>query len=185
MKSQTAKLQTFLFGAAVLAVGFFLAQQGGLFRPKAVSAQTPSQVIQCETLRRHGDPGTKACYQKLATSNDLAIKAEGLWALREFQGATDAFQAAVKARPKDANLRARWGMMFMDYPLPDEAQTRFKDALGIDENNAKALYGMALLATDVFAGDASGLAEKALKAEPKMYEARELLARIALEDNHP
>ena len=29
------------------------------------------------------------------------------------------------------------------------------------------------------------LAEKALKADPKMYEARELLARIALEDNHP
>ena len=35
MKLQTAKLQTFLFGAAVLTVGFFLAQQGGLFRPKA------------------------------------------------------------------------------------------------------------------------------------------------------
>ena len=182
---QTAKLQTFLFGAAVLTVGFFLAQQGGLFRPKAVSAQTPSQVIQCETLRRHGDPGTKACYQKLAASNDLAIKAEGMWGVGNYEGANDAFQAAVKARPKDANLKARWGRLFMERAQPGDAQDLFQEALKIDENNAPALYGMALLATDIFAGDASGLAEKALKADPKMYQAREVLARIALEDNYP
>ena len=185
MKLQTARLQTFLFGAAVLTVGFFLARQGGLFRPKQVSAQTPSQVIQCETLRKHGDPGSKACYQKLSTSNDLAIKAEGLWGLRNYQSANDAFQAAVKAHPKDPNLKVRWARMFMEYSQPGDAQDLFKDVLEADENNAKALYGMALLATDVFAGDAAGLAEKALKADPKMYEARELLARIALEDNHP
>ena len=39
MKLQTAKLQTALFVAAVLAVGFSLARYGGLFRPKAVAAQ--------------------------------------------------------------------------------------------------------------------------------------------------
>jgi len=188
----SGRVQTVLFAAAVLTVAFFLARQGGLFRPKAVDAQAAkaaqqvfAQVAQCENLRKHGDPGTKACYQKLSTSNDLAIKAEGLWALRDFQGSNDAFMAVVKARPKDANLKVRWGMMFMDYPDPGEAEARFKQALDIDENNAGALYGMALLATDVFAGDASGLAEKALKADPKMYQARELLARIALEDNHP
>ena len=175
MKSQTAKLQTFLFGAAVLAVAFFLARQGGLFRPKQVSAQTPSQVIQCETLRKHGDPGTKACYQKLATSNDLAIKAEGLWGLRDYQDANDAFQAAVKARPKDANLKVRWGRMFMEYSQPGDALDLFQEALKIDENNANALYGMAMVASDAFGGDAAGLAEKALKADPKMFQARELL----------
>jgi len=185
MKLQTAKLQTFLFGAAVLAVAFFLARQGGLFRPKPVSAQTPAQVIQCETLRRHGDPGTKACYQKLATSKDLAIQAEGLWGLRDYSNANNAFQAAVKARPKDANLKVRWGRMYMDISQPGDAQDLFGEVLKIDENNAPALYGMALLATDIFAGDAAGMAEKALKADPKMFEARELLARIALEDNYP
>ena len=185
MKSQSARFQTILFGAALLAVAFFLARQGGLFRPKQVSAQTPSQVIQCETLRKHGDAGTKACYQKLATSNDVAIKAEGLWGLRDYQGANDAFQSAVKARPKDANLKVRWGRMYMEISQPGDAQDLFKEVLDADENNAGALYGMALLATDVFAGDAEGLAEKALKADPKMYAARELLARIALEDNHP
>jgi tetratricopeptide (TPR) repeat protein len=188
MRPQTAKLQTALFVAAVLAVVFFLARQGGLFRARPVAAQNSplsQQVAQCENLRKHGDPGTKACYQTLTTSKDLAIRAEGLWGLRDYQGANNAFQTAVKARPKDANLKVRWGRMFMDYSQPGDAQDLFKEALEIDENNAPALYGMALLATDIFAGDASGLAEKALKADPKMYEARELLARIALEDNHP
>ena len=185
MKLPTDRLQTFLFGAAVLTVGFFLAQQGGLFRPKPVSAQTSSQVTQCEALRKHGDPGTKACYQKLSTSNDLAIKAEGLWGLRDYQNANNAFQAAVKARPKDANLKVRWGLMFNDYSQPGDAEDLFKEALAIDKDNAKALYGMALVQSQSFGGEAADLAEKALKADPKMVEARELLARIALEDNHP
>ena len=88
-KSQTAKLQTILFVAAVLSVVFFLARQGGLFRARPVAAQNSAlsaQVTQCENLRKHGDPGTKACYQKLSTSNDVAIKAEGLWGLRDYQG---------------------------------------------------------------------------------------------------
>ncbi len=178
------KLKPVLLGAAVFFVGLFLVQRG-TFRATPVEAQTPSQVVQCETLRHHGDPGTKACYQKLSTSSDLAIKAEGLWGLRDYDGANNAFRDAVKARPKDANLKVRWGRMFMEYSQPADAQDLFQEALKIDENNAQALYGMAQLATDVFAGDASGLAEKALKADPKMYQARELLARIALEDNHP
>lgn len=179
------KLQTILFAAAVIAVAFFLARQGGLFRPRQVAAQTSSQVLQCENLRKHGDPGTNACYQKLSASKDPAIQAEGLWGLRNYSAANEAFQAAVKARPKDANLKVRWGRMFLEYSQPGDAQDLFTEALKIDENNAPALYGMALIATDIFAGDASGLAEKALKADPKMFQARELLARIALEDNHP
>jgi len=182
---QTAKLQTALFVAALLSVGFFLARQGGLFRPKPVSAQMPSQVLQCENLRKHGDPGTKTCYQALSTSKDLAIRAEGLWGIRDYQGANNNFRDAVKARPKDANLKVRWGRMFIEYSQPADAAELFKEALDIDENNAKALYGMALVSSEAFEGNAAEFAEKALKADPNLVEARELLARIALEDNHP
>jgi Tfp pilus assembly protein PilF len=178
------KLKPVLLGAALFFVGLFLVQRG-LFRAAPVEAQTPSQVVQCENLRKHGDPGTKACYQKLSTSNDLAIRAEGLWGLRDYQGANSAFQAAVKARPKDANLKVRWGMMYNEYSQPGDAADLFKEALDIDANNARALYGLALVASDAFEGNASDFAEKALKADPKLVEARELLARIALEDNHP
>ena len=72
MKLQPAKFQSALFVAAVLAIAFFLARQGGLFRPKPVDAQTSSQAAQqaaqCETLRKHGDPNTKACFQDLTRS---------------------------------------------------------------------------------------------------------------------
>jgi tetratricopeptide (TPR) repeat protein len=188
VKLESSKFQTVLFAIAVLTVGFFLARQGGLFRPKSVDAQTPqqkAQVTQCETLRHHGDPGTKACYQKLSTSTDLVIKAEGQWGLRDYSGANNTFQAAVKARPKDANLKVRWGMMYNEYSQPGDAADLFQEALKIDENNAQALYGMAVVSTEAYEGNASEFAEKAVKADPKLYQARELLARIELEDNHP
>jgi tetratricopeptide (TPR) repeat protein len=179
------KLQTTLLAAAVLSAGFYFAQRGGLFRATPVAAQTSSQVTQCETLRKHGDPGTAACYQKLSTSRDLALKAEGLWGLRDYRSANDAFRDAVKARPKDANLKVRWGLMFIDYSQWGDAADLFKEALEIDENNAQALYGMARVSSEAFEGNAAEFAEKALKADPKLVEARELLARVALEDNHP
>ena len=178
------KLKPVLLGAALFFAGLFLVQRG-LFRTTPVEAQTPSQVLQCENLRKHGDPGTKACYQKLATSNELAIRAEGLWGLREYQDANNAFRDAVKARPKDGNLKVRWGMMYNEYSQPGDATDLFKEALDIDANNARALYGLALVASDAYNGDAADLAQKALKADPKLAEARELLARIELEDNHP
>ncbi len=178
------KWKPVFLGAGLFFAVLFLLQHG-LLRPKPVEAQTPSQVTQCENLRKHGDPGTKACYQRLATSTDQAIRAEGLWGLRDYQNANNAFQAATKARPKDVNLKVRWGRMFLEYSQPGDAADLFKEALDLDENNANALYGMALVATEAFGGDAAQLAEKALKANPKMVEARELLARIALEDNHP
>jgi len=179
------KLQTTLLVAAVLSGGIYFAQRGGMFRATPVAAQTSSQVMQCEALRKHGDPGTTACYQALSRSRDLVLKAEGLWGLRDYFPANDAFRDAVKAKPKDANLKVRWGMLYVENSLPGDAADLFKEALEIDPNNARALYGMALVASDAFEGNAADFAEKALKADPNLVEARELLARIALEDNHP
>lgn len=179
------KLQTTLLVAAVLSAGFYFAHRGGMFRATPVEAQTSSQVMQCEALRKHGDPGTTACYQALSRSKDLGLKAEGLYGLRDYRNANDAFRDAAKARPKDANLKVRWGRLFVDYSQPGDAADLFKEALEIDPNNAKALYGMALVASDAFEGNAADFADKALKADPNLVEARELLARIALEDNHP
>jgi len=179
------KLQSTLLAAAVLSAGFYFAQRAGMFRATPVEAQTSSQVTQCEALRKHGDPGTSACYQALSRSRDLGLRAEGLYGLRDYRNANDAFRDAVKARPKDANLKVRWGRMYVDYSQPGDAADLFKEALEIDEKNAKALYGMALVASDAFEGNAADFADKALKADPNLVEARELLARIALEDNHP
>src|SRR5262249_19737730 len=93
-----------------VAAAFTLAAVGAL----AEVPSTNAEVRQCETLRRHGDPGTAACYQKLAKSNDQAVRAEGLWGAKDYQGANELFRAVVKAKPKDPNPRVRWGLMYLE-----------------------------------------------------------------------
>src|SRR5262249_39431282 len=147
------KLETTAFVATLVVLGGFTAFRKGLFTPAPVSAQTNDQVTQCENLRKHGDPGELPCYQKLAQSRDLAIRAEGLWGIRDYQSANDAFRDAVKAREKDANLRVRWGMMYLDHWQPGIASDLFNEALMIDEKNARAYLGQALVFSDAFAGN--------------------------------
>src|SRR5262249_31160892 len=63
-----------------------------------------------------------------------------------------------------------------------EAADLFQEALEIDKKNAGALYGMALAASNSFESKAIEFAKQALAADPKMVEAQELLAQLALED---
>jgi tetratricopeptide (TPR) repeat protein len=145
----------------------------------------PAAVNECIALRHHGDAGTQACYQRLSRSTDPAIRAEGLWGLRDYNGANDAFQVAVKARPKDPNLLVRWGLMYLEHWQPSDANDLFSEALRIEEKNPQALLGMAKVLNGSYDGKAVTYAEMALMADPKLYEAHELLAWIALEDNNP
>jgi Tfp pilus assembly protein PilF len=142
-------------------------------------------VAHCETLRKHGDAGARACWQGLARSNNPAIRAEGLWALDDHKGAFDAFNEAVDGRPSDANLRVRYGMFLFEVPAgkPSDGSDQFEAALELDPKNAPAMLGLARIAEEGF-GDAAKMAAKALETDPKLYEARELLARVALEDNN-
>src|SRR5437868_2076138 len=139
----------------------------------------PAAVKECETLRHHGDPSAKECFQKLSRSADAATRAEGLWGLKDYNGANDAFQAAVKARPKDANLLTRWGLMYLEHWQPSDASDLFGEALKAEEHNPNALLGMARVMSESFEGKAGNYAEMALKYDPKLYQAYELLARMA------
>src|SRR5690349_8848898 len=98
-----------------------------------VSAQSPAStgpairadVLRCMTLRRHGDPGTQACYQALSRSGDPLLAAEGSWGLKDYNGANDSFRAAVKRYPNDANVLVRWGRMYLEHWQPGDAQDLF------------------------------------------------------------
>ena len=68
---------------------------------------------------------------------------------------------------------------------PADAAKLFEEALEIKKDHAGALLGLALVAAEAFEGKAVELAQKALAADPKLVEAQELLARLALEDNNP
>ncbi len=144
-------------------------------------------VARCQTLRQHGESGERACWDGLTRSGDPAVRAEGLWANKDYKGALDAFDAAVAGRPTDANVRVRFGMMLFEAPMGKSqvgiGEEQFQDALQIDQKNARAMLGLARIAEEGF-GDAAKMAEKAIETDPKLYEARELLARIALEDNN-
>lgn len=139
---------------------------------------------ECEALRHHGDPATRDCYQRLTRAADPATRAEGYWGAGDFYQANEEFIAAVKANPKDAKTWTWRGRMFLERYQPADAMDWFNKALEADPNYAPAILGQALVAADGFEGNAADLAQRALRVDPKLYEAHELLARIALEDGN-
>ncbi len=138
----------------------------------------------CAALRHHGDPDASKCYQQLTKSPDPGVRAEGYWGARNYTRANEEFRAAVKAHDKDPYLRVRWGRMYLEHWQPVDAKGLFTEALQIKEDYAPALLGMALVSADGFEAKAAELAHAALKSDPKLVEAQELLARVALEDNN-
>lgn len=112
-------------------------------------------------------------------------RAESLWRAGDYQGANDAFRALVAAYPANADYRVRWGRLFLERFQPADAARLFQEALEIKRDHAGALLGLALVAAESFEGRAAELARRALAVNPKLPEARELLARLALEDNNP
>jgi cellulose synthase operon protein C len=152
----------------------------------AAQSSTQSQEVKaCETLRRHGDSGARACYERLSRSTDLLTRAEGLWGIKNYQASQDAFVAAAKAKKNDPYVLVRFASMYLDHFQPNDASDFFNQALKLDPKYAPALLGMARVLSENYSGRADEFAAKALESDPKLYEAHEVLARIALEDNNP
>jgi tetratricopeptide (TPR) repeat protein len=180
------------FRAATIGSGLLLAVVIALRlraqTPKPQPDTTAADRAPCETLRKHGDPGARACWERLSRSTNLALRAEGFWGLKDYKDALPAFDSAIKARPMDASLKVRLGLMLFEAPMGKgqvgDGSAEFKQALELDEKNAQAMLGLAKLAEEDFGPDAAKFAEQALEADPKLYEARELMARVALEDNN-
>lgn len=123
----------------------------------------------------------------LAVPAQTLQQAETYWKERNFAESNNAFRALVELYPTNADYRVRWGRMFLDHGTPDDIQNAsdlFNEALGIKKDDAGALLGLALIAADEFDGNAEKMARQALEWDPKLLEAQELLARIALEDNN-
>ena len=130
----------------------------------------------------------------LALAAQTLQQAEALWKQRNFVAANDVFVALVKQYPDNPDYRVRWGRMLLDHgarppqdPAADDIQNAsdlFHEALDIKKDCAPALLGLALIAADEFSGNAQKMAQQALEWDPKLVEAQELLARLALEDNN-
>src|SRR5665213_212004 len=111
-------------------------------------------------------------------------RAEALWHAQDFDGARAEFEALLKANPANAEYRVRYGDLFHERFNPDDAKKLYEEALKIDPKNADALLGIAQLLADDFDAKANDYAEKALEANPRLYQAHELMARMALEDDN-
>jgi tetratricopeptide (TPR) repeat protein len=119
-------------------------------------------------------------------------QAEDLWKQRDFGDANLMFRALVARYPENPDYRVRWGRMFLEHgarnddPSVDDVQNAsdlFNEALGIKKDHAGAMLGLALIAAEEFQGGAEKMARQALEWDPKLLEAQELVARLALEDN--
>jgi tetratricopeptide (TPR) repeat protein len=117
----------------------------------------------------------------LLLAQSPAERAETLWKAGRYVEASDAFKSAVALDPKNPALHVRWGRLFLERFNPAEAANEFEAALAIRADYAPALLGLAMVAAESFDSKAVELAEKALAGDPKLTEARQLLARLALE----
>ncbi len=147
----------------------------------ALHGATPSD---CQRLRYHGQlPEARRCFTALAASTDPYLRAEGLWGLEQYSPANDQFRLAVKQNDKKAEYRVRWGRFFLERFQPSEANKLFTEALALNDKDANAYLGLARVAAENFGKKAVEFAEKAVTLDPKLVEAQELLAYLALEDS--
>jgi tetratricopeptide (TPR) repeat protein len=149
-----------------------------------LAAQVPAAVKPCDEMRRHGNPQAGACFEKLTHAADRETQAEGYWGIGNYKIANDLFKDAVKDNPKSPMLRVRWGYLYLDHWQENDAGGLFAEALELDEKYVPALIGLAQTAADGYSTRAIEFASKALELDPKAYQAEEVLARVALEDNN-
>jgi cellulose synthase operon protein C len=146
-----------------------------------LAAQT---LDECRALRHHGKLAeAQTCFTRLAASSNPYLRAEGLWGIERYKEANDQFREVIKQNPKNADYRVRWGHLFLERFNSQDAQGLFEEALKIDKDNAQAYLGISQVETEGFSKGAVEAAQKAADLDPKLYEAHEQLAYLALEDS--
>ncbi len=117
-------------------------------------------------------------------AQSAADLAERYWKQQRWEDANNAFRAAVKADPKNAALRVRWGLLLLERFNPGEAADLFNEALELEKDFPPALLGLAKVAAERMDPKAAELCRRALEKDPSLAEARELLAHVLLEDGN-
>src|SRR6185437_5873761 len=87
--------------------------------------------------------------------------------------------------PQDPEVRVRFGRMLLERFNRTDSASLFTEALDLRKDYPPALVGLAMVASEGYEEKSVELAQRALKGDPKLVEAQELLAQFALEDNQP
>jgi len=134
-------------------------------------------------VRRFAGIGALALLGAASLAAQTLQQAETLRKAHRYLEANDAYKALEQRDPKDVNVKLGWGQLMLDYGQMSTASDLFNEALELKKDSAQAYLGLAWVDADDFGPNAAELAAKALTLDPKLTEAQELLARVALEDN--
>ncbi|MDX2268321.1 MAG: tetratricopeptide repeat protein [Bryobacter sp.] len=140
-------------------------------------------IKKCWNLKASRNPEATACFLELTNTKDPALRAEGHYGLRELEAAKTNFEQALERYPGDPYVRIRYGQLFFDGFNRNEAVKLLTEALELDPTNAEGMLALAKILSRGFDAKAMELAEKAAEADPALYEAHELLARLHLENS--
>jgi cellulose synthase operon protein C len=144
------------------------------------AAATPDS---CRTLRKHGQQAeAHTCFESLVSTNSPYYRAEGYWGLEQYDQANEQFRIATAPANSDPMYRVRWGLLLHERFNNGDAVALFQEALQRDPKNAQAYLGLAIVSADGFDGKATEYASHALTLAPKLVEAHEFAANLALEN---
>jgi cellulose synthase operon protein C len=138
----------------------------------------------CWSLRKDGhSTEAQTCFDRLTHSADAYTRAEGFWGLDEWEQANEQFRLATQPANSKAAYKVRWGTLLHERFNNTEAAGLFREALAKDPSNAEAYLGLAIVSADGFDGKATEYAAKAIELDPRLAEAHELMANLALEND--
>jgi cellulose synthase operon protein C len=144
----------------------------------AAHAATP---VDCWSLRKHGaNAKAQDCFDALTRSASAYDRGEGFWGLEQWEQANAQFRLATQPADASPQYKVRWGMLLHERFNDSDAGDLFREALAKGASNADAYVGLALISADSFDGRAAEYAAKAIALDPKLAEAHELMADIAL-----
>jgi tetratricopeptide (TPR) repeat protein len=150
------------------------------FTSMSYAANSPDA---CHALRKHGrQTEAKSCYESLVRSNSAYYRAEGYWGLEQWDQANEQFRIATAPPDSDPLYKVRWGMLLHERFNNKDAVDLFQEALKKDPKNAQAYLGLAIVSADGFDGKATDYAGRALELDPRLVEAHEFAANLALEN---
>jgi tetratricopeptide (TPR) repeat protein len=135
----------------------------------------------CWNLRKHGHSAeARTCFEDLTRSGDTYFRAEGFWGLEAWDPANEQFRLATQPASSKALYKVRWGMLLHERFNDTEAAGLFREALAKDPSNAGAYFGLAIVSADGFDGKTAEYLAKAIRLDPKLATAHELMADLAL-----
>jgi tetratricopeptide (TPR) repeat protein len=146
-----------------------------------VAAASGAVPADCWKLRKDGHHAeAQACFEKLTRSDDEYFRAEGFWGLEAWEQANEQFRLATQSANSKALYKVRWGMLLHARFNDTDAVGLFREALAMDPLNAEAYVGLATVSADGFDGKAAEYLAKLIQLDPKLAEAHELMADLAL-----